>query len=46
MLEENIENINKSDSNFGPTFVDLHVLSDISFNGHYFKKVKKLSLKK
>ena len=30
--EENIENINKSDSNFTPGFVDLHVIPDISFN--------------
>ena len=34
MLEENIENITKSDSNFAPTFVDHHVLPDINFNGH------------
>ena len=34
MLEENIENITKSDSNFAPTFVDYHVLPDINFNGH------------
>ena len=34
MLEENVENITKSDSNFAPTFVDHHVLSDINFNGH------------
>ena len=30
MLEENIENITKSDSNFAPTFVDHHVLPDIN----------------
>ena len=34
MLEENIENITKSDSNFAPTFVDHHLLPDINFNGH------------
>ena len=32
MLEENIENITKSDINFVPTFVN--VLSDINLNGH------------
>ena len=31
---ENIENITKSDTNFAPTFVEYHVLSDINFNGH------------
>ena len=30
---ENIENITKSDSNFGPIFVDHHLLPDINFNG-------------
>ena len=35
MPEESIEKITKSDSNFAPTFVDHHVLSDINFNGHY-----------
>ena len=34
MPEESIEKITKSDSNFAPTFVDHHVLSDINFNGH------------
>ena len=34
MLEENVENITKSDSNFAPSFVDYHVLSGIIFNGH------------
>ena len=34
MSEENIENITKSDSNFAPTFVDYHVLPNITFNGH------------
>ena len=28
---ENIKNITKSDSNFVPTFVDHHLLPDISF---------------
>ena len=32
---ENIENITKSDSNFAPTFVDNHVLSEIHFNGYF-----------
>ena len=34
MSEESIENINKSDSNFAPTFVDHHLLPDMNFNGH------------
>ena len=34
MLEENIENITKSGSNFAATFVDDHVLRSIIFNGH------------
>ena len=34
MLEEDVENITKSDSNFAPTFVDHHFLPDITFNGH------------
>ena len=33
--QENIKNMAKSGSNFAPTFVDHHVLLDISFNGHY-----------
>ena len=33
-LEENTENITKSDSNFLLTFVDHHLLPDINFNGH------------
>ena len=33
-IEENIENITQSDSNFAPTFVNHQVLSDINFNGH------------
>ena len=34
MLEENIENITKWDSNFAPTFLDHHLLPDINFNGN------------
>ena len=34
MLEENIESITKSDSNFAPTFVDHHLLPDTNFNWH------------
>ena len=34
MLEGNIENINKSDSNLAPKFVDHHSLPDINFNEH------------
>ena len=37
MSEEYIENITKLDGNFAPTFVNHHVLSDITFNGHYLK---------
>ena len=33
MSEENIENINESDSNFVPTLVDRYLLPDIHFNG-------------
>ena len=48
--EENIENLNNSDSNFAATFVNHHVLGDINFNGHCLiknnisipKKVKNL----
>ena len=34
MSEEDTENITKSDSNFGATFANHHVLLDINFNGH------------
>ena len=34
MLEESIENITKSDSNFAPTSADHHLLQDMNFNGH------------
>ena len=36
MSKENIENINKSDRNFTPTFVDRHLLPDITFKGRLF----------
>ena len=32
MAEESIENITKSDSNLVPTFLDDHLLLDITFN--------------
>ena len=38
MSVENIQNITKSDSNFAPTFVDQHLLSETSFNGHCLMK--------
>ena len=34
MSEYIIENITKSNSNFASTFVDHHLLPDITFNGH------------
>ena len=34
MSKENIENTTKSDSNFIPTFVDHHLLGNLSFNEH------------
>ena len=34
-LQENIENIIKSDNFFASTFVDYHLLPDINFNGHF-----------
>ena len=34
MSEQSIENINKSDSDFAPTFVDHHLLPDMTFNEH------------
>ena len=34
ILEEYIENITKSDSNFAPTFVGHHLLRDVNFDGH------------
>ena len=46
MLEGNIENINKSDSNLAPKFVDHHSLPDINFNGHCLIKNNISILKK
>ena len=46
MLEENIENITKSDSNFLPTFVDHHLLLDMRFGGQCLIKKAFLFLKK
>ena len=40
MSEEIIENITKSDNNFGPTFVDHHLLPELNFNGHCLIKNK------
>ena len=34
MSEEIIENITKSESNIAPTFVNHHLLPDMTFNGH------------
>ena len=34
MLEESIESITKSGSDFPPTFVYHHLLPDMTFNGH------------
>ena len=34
MSEENIENITRSHINFATSFVDYHLLPDISFNDH------------
>ena len=34
LMKENIENITKSDSNFGPTFLDHHLFPNTNFNGH------------
>ena len=34
MSEEDIENINKSDGHFVPTFIDHHLLPNLNFNGH------------
>ena len=32
--EKSIENLTKSDGNIAPTFVNYHLLPDMSFNGH------------
>ena len=34
MSEENVENITKSDNNFGPAFVDHHLLPNINLKGN------------
>ena len=34
MLEESSKNITKSESNFAPSFVDHHLLPDMTFNGY------------
>ena len=39
MSEESIGDIVKSDSNLMPTFVDNHLLPDMSFNGHCLIKI-------
>ena len=44
MLEESIENITKSDSNFAPTFIDHHLLPDMYFNGQCL--IKNISITK
>ena len=38
MTQENIESINKSDSNFVPIFVDYYLLPDMYFNGYCLVK--------
>ena len=32
--EKNIKHITKSDNNFAPTFLDHHLLPDVTFNGY------------
>ena len=34
MSEESVENITKSDSNFAPTFVGYHLLTNMNVNGY------------
>ena len=46
MSEESIKNINKSNSNFAPTFGDGHVLPGMNFDGHCLKKKKFVPLKR
>ena len=46
ILEENIENITKSDINFARTFVDHHLLLDMCFSGQCLIKKLFLFLKK
>ena len=38
MSEESIEKLNKSDSNFAPTFLDHYSLKDINLNGYCLMK--------
>ena len=38
ITEERIENTNKSDTNFAPTFVDHHILSDINSDAYCLVK--------
>ena len=45
MSEENLENITKSDNNVAPTFLDHHLLPDMSFSGHGLIKKPFLSVK-
>ena len=45
MSEESIENINKSNNSFAPTFVDHYLLPDMNFNAHCLMKIIFLSLK-
>ena len=33
--QKHIKNVTKSGSNFATTFVENHLLPDVSFNGHY-----------
>ena len=46
MSGEYIENTTKSNSNFAPTFLDHHVLSDIDVNGHCLININVSVLKK
>ena len=46
MLEENIENVATSETNFAPTFVDHRLLTDRNFNGHSLIKNNIFTLKK
>ena len=46
MSEESIKNINKSNSNFAPTFGNGHVLPGMNFDGHCLKKKNNFTPKK
>ena len=35
MSEGSIENMIKADSNFGPSFIEHHLLPDMNFNGQF-----------